>query len=190
MTDTMLHKWDGWYEGLTQEDMGAFRYADTVTYQMAAAFLMDMDEVEDWGCGAAGFKRFFEGRYTGVDGSHTPFADKIVDLREYTSDTQSIMMRHVLEHNYDWALVFNNALSSFREKMCLVLFTPFVDETQQIAHNAPHGVDVPDMAFARKDIEGQINAHGCRWMLASEISTPSGYGVEHVYCIIKEKNNG
>ena len=190
MENSMLSKWDGWYSDLTEKDMGAFRYADTVTYQMAAAFLMDMDEVEDWGCGAAGFKRFFRGRYTGVDGSHTPFADKIVDLREYTSDTQSIMMRHVLEHNYDWPLVLNNALSSFQEKMCLVLFTPFVEKTQQIAHNAAWGVDVPDLSFARNDIEGFMKIHGCDWTLAPDIATVSGYGIEHVYCIIKEKNHG
>ena len=179
----MLGKWDDWYSNLTLEDEGAFRYADTVTYPMAGGFLSDMEEVEDWGCGAAGFKRFFNGSYTGVDGSHTPFADKIVDLRTYTSDTQSIMMRHVLEHNYDWSEVLSNAVASFREKFCLVLFTPFVEETKEIAHNLVHGVDVPDIAFNPEDIEKHLV--GCTWNLVDNIATNSGYGVEHIYYIKK-----
>ena len=180
---SMLGKWDGWYKSLTEEDMGAFRYADTVTYAMASGYLADMDEVEDWGCGAAGFKRFYTGKYTGVDGSHTPFADKIEDLTKYTSDTQAIMMRHVLEHNYDWEKVLDNAVASFREKMCLVMFTPFADETREIAHNLVHGVDVPDISFKREDLQSRFK--GCKWTLVEDVFTDSGYGVEHVYYLRK-----
>src|SRR5215469_8701814 len=48
-----LGKWDGWYENLTSQTMSAFRYGDTVTYRMAAAFMVDVAMLEDWGCGAA-----------------------------------------------------------------------------------------------------------------------------------------
>jgi hypothetical protein len=92
-------------------------YANAVTYLMAAAFLADVDEIEDWGCGGGGFRRFcLSRRYVGLDGSKTPFADKIVDLCTYRSNAPDIMMRHVLEHNYDWEKILISAVRSFQQK--------------------------------------------------------------------------
>jgi hypothetical protein len=161
--------------------MGAFHYGDTVTYRMAAAFLADVIEVEDWGCGAGGFKRFCRARYVGLDGSKTPFADRIVDLCTHTSRVEGIFMRHVLEHNYSWKEILDNAVSSFTKKLCLVLFTPFGPETREIAHNRARVVDVPDLSFCRADIEGRFA--GLRWELFDNIPTDTGYGVEHVYLV-------
>lgn len=178
---SMLGKWDGWYEGV--DTIGSFRYGNTVTYQLAADFLSDIKEVEDWGCGTGGFKRLYKGKYTGLDGSANPFVDKVVDLRTYRSKVDGIMMRHVLEHNYDWAAILLGAVSSFRKKFCLVLFTPFVETTHEIAHNKKHGVDVPDIAFNQKDIERFFK--GLNWRLQDNIKTRTGYRVEHVYYVEK-----
>jgi hypothetical protein len=72
-------KWDAIYRDLSVTT--PLTYADAVTYLMAAAFLADVDEVEDWGCGVGGFRKFcISPRYVGLDGSKTPFADKIVDV--------------------------------------------------------------------------------------------------------------
>ncbi len=180
--ENMLGKWDKWYKKITT--MGAFRYGDTVTYKLAADFLKDMKEVEDWGCGTGGFKRFYNGKYTGLDGSANPFVDKVVDLLHYRSNVDGIVMRHVLEHNYDWKKILTGATESFNKKFCLILFTPFQDETREIAHNKQHGVDVPDIAFARKDIEDFLVPF--KWRMESH-KTKTGYGVEHIYYI--EKNN-
>jgi hypothetical protein len=176
-------KWDKWYEELSGEPPSAFRYADTVTYLMAAAFMADVEEVEDWGCGAGGFKRFCHGRYIGVDGSKTPFADKIVDLETYTSSVDGIVMRHVLEHNYNWEKILKNAVKSFRRKLCLVLFTPFSGPsgTTEITHNREHGVDVPDLALPQALIEEQFAE--CEFVIYDNLSTATGYGVEHVYLV-------
>ena len=174
-------KWDELYKELLPQDMGAFHYGDTVTYRMAAAFLADVIEVEDWGCGAGGFKRFCRARYVGLDGSKTPFADRIADLCTYTSRVEGIFMRHVLEHNYSWKQILDNAVSSFTKKLCLVLFTPFGPETREIAHNRARFVDVPDLSFCRADIEGRFA--GLRWELFDNIPTDTGYGVEHVYLV-------
>jgi hypothetical protein len=174
-------KWDGWYQGLTPQDMGAFRYGETVTYLMAAAFLADLSEVEDWGCGAGGFKRFCRGRYVGVDGSNTPFADRIVDLCTYTSRVEGLVMRHVLEHNYEWEKILDGAVRSFTRKFCLILFTPFSDVTREIAHNRAYGVDVPDLSLSRSSIEARFV--GLKWELFDNIATATGYGVEHVYLV-------
>lgn len=181
--DSNVGKWDGWYKDVTVDDLGAFRYADTVTYQMAADFLADVDEVEDWGCGTAGFKRFYSGTYIGVDGSKTPWSDRIVDLCDYTSSVNGIVMRHVLEHNYQWQSILDNALHSFISKFCLVIFTPFSETTHELANNRAHGIDVPDLSFRKKDIEERLELAGVSWNLIENIPTISGYNIEHVYFI-------
>jgi Protein of unknown function (DUF616) len=181
--DSNVGKWDQWYENLDPQAMGAFRYADTVTYRMAAAFLVDIDELEDWGCGAGGFKRFYRGKYIGLDGSRTPFADRTVDLSNYHSNVDGILLRHVLEHNYQWERILDAAVHSFNRKLCLILFTPFSDVTKEIAHNRQHGVNVPDLSFCRRDIESKFS--GLHWELVENIVTPSGYGIEHIYFVWK-----
>jgi glycosyltransferase involved in cell wall biosynthesis len=186
-TESSVGKWDEWYKDLRPESMGSFRYGDTVTYRIASAFLADVGEVEDWGCGAGGFKRFYRGRYIGIDGSRTPFADRVVDLCTYASHVEGIVMRHVLEHNYRWQEILDAAVRSFTRKFCLILFTPFAERTQQIAHNKQHGVDVPDLSFSRADIEARLG--GLRWELFDNIPTDSGYKAEHVYLIWREGEN-
>lgn len=184
----MLGKWDKWYRNI--KSMSSFRYGDTITYRLAAGFMADIGEIEDWGCGTGGFKRFYKGKYTGVDGSFNPFVDKVVDLREYQSSVDGIVMRHVLEHNYDWKLVLENAVASFNKKLCIILFTPFGPETKEMAHNIKYGVDVPDISFNQKELESFFN--GLKWKMRS-YETKTSYGVEHVYfvernIIEKEKN--
>ena len=179
MKDNMLGKWDKWYKNVKTMKSGG----DTTTYKLAADFLAGMEEVEDWGCGTGGFRRFYKGKYTGIDGSATPFVDKIADLRTYRSSADGIMMRHVLEHNYDWEKVLAGAVASFRRKLCLVLFTPFAEKTHEIAHNKKHGVDVPDIAFNKKDIERFFE--GLKWRLQDNIKTRTGYRAEHIYYIEK-----
>ena len=58
-------------------------------------------------------------------------------------------MRHILEHNYEWARILDNALASFTERMALV-FTPEQEVTEEIAFRSDVGV--PDIAFRLADI--------------------------------------
>lgn len=179
---SMLGKWDGWYKNVKSQ--GSFRYGNTVTYHLAADFLADMLEVEDWGCGTGGFKRLYNGKYTGIDGSANPFVDKVVDLRKYRSNVDGIVMRHVLEHNYDWEAVLAGAVSSIRKKFCLIIFTPFMDTTQEIAHNKKHGVDVPDIAFNKSDVEHFFE--GLKWRLDENIKSGTHYKFEHIYFVERQ----
>jgi len=55
----MANKWNNWYKDLTMQDIGSFRYGNTITYELGYEFLKSLDKIEDWGCGAGGFKRFF-----------------------------------------------------------------------------------------------------------------------------------
>src|SRR5438874_1520941 len=98
-------------------------------------------------------------------------ADRIVDLCEYSSNVEGIVMRNVLEHNEDWQRILDRALRSFTRKFCLILFTLFSETTYQIAHNAQHGVDVPDISFRRSDIEDRMV--GLRSELFESIPTES-----------------
>lgn len=124
-----------------------FRYGgDDVTYRKASDFLGDC-AVEDWGCGTAWARQFFK-NYKGVDWA-PGFADIVADLRTHKTQTDGILLRHVLEHNYDWEKILQNALQSSK-KLCLIIFTPFQETTREIVFN--HGVDVPDIGFKKEDL--------------------------------------
>ena len=101
-------------------------YGTPASYLAAAEFLDRYCEtVEDWGCGQAGAKPYFKkSQYVGIDGSKSKGADKIVDLRRYTSSPDGILLRHVLEHNYDWPMILRNALASFQKRLVIVFFLP------------------------------------------------------------------
>jgi hypothetical protein len=102
----MADKWNKWYENLTKDDIGSFKYGDTITYTLGYEFLKICNTIEDWGCGVGGFKRLFVNgdlnKYTGIDGSNTPLSDIKADLLDYQSSVDGIFMRHILEHNYKW----------------------------------------------------------------------------------------
>ncbi|GFO68531.1 hypothetical protein GMLC_21100 [Geomonas limicola] len=178
-------KWDTWYQGLSQAP-GAFRYSDTVTYEMGRDFLADCRVVEDWGTGAGGFKRFRPDAI-GVDGSNTPHAEKkYVDLVNYTSPCEGIFMRHVLEHNYQWQAILRNALGSATKKLCIVLFTPLADtSSREIAHNRAHGVDVPDLSLGREELEGILREFQPHSVEMVRIDSETGYGQEYLLYIQK-----
>jgi hypothetical protein len=179
--ESMLGKWDGWYKNVNTA--GPIHYGDEITYRLAGDFMADIDELEDWGCGNGGFRKYYKGKYVGIDGSASKFTDIVADLRTYRSNADGILVRHILEHNYDWKTVLQNAVASFNKKLCIIFFTPFVEETKEIAHNKKHGVDVPDIAFNQKEIEKFFE--GLQWRVQENIKTRTGYRVEHIYFIEK-----
>jgi hypothetical protein len=184
-----MDKWNSWYKDLKKEDIGSFRYSDTVTYQLGYDFLKDCTNIEDWGCGTGGFKRFFSrensDKYIGIDGSITPFSDIKADLTQYTSKVDGIFMRHILEHNYEWENILHNACKSFNKKMCLILFTPFSEnETKEIAHNLQHGVDVPDLSFNKDELIKIFTSYNIKFKLES-VKTSTGYNIEHIFYLEK-----
>lgn len=172
MTETNVGKWDRWYHGLSEPQP----YGDTVTYQAGADWLAGCELIEDWGCGKGWMRHFVPAdRYRGIDGSHSPFADEVVDLTTYRSDVPGVFMRHVLEHNYDWSRILDNAVTSARERLFLVLFTPLVGTTREIAYAEDPGV--PDIAFHLPDLTDHIRAAGFDWD-AESIDTATQYGTE------------
>jgi hypothetical protein len=164
----VMGKWEWRYR-----NSAPFPYADTPSYAKATEFLRGHGLVEDWGCGAAWARRFFE-EYRGVDGS-AGHADLVCDLRKYRSRVPCILMRHVLEHNLEWERVLRNALQSFEKRMVLVIFTPFGETTHQIAS---HWDGIPDISFNRQELVRHFAG-----LTYSEESFPSStvYGKEHIF---------
>jgi hypothetical protein len=168
-------EWDRWNGQVVEPSP----YADTETYRIGADWLRDCDRVEDWGCGRGWLRTLVDAdRYFGIDGSASPHADLHADLTCYLSRTSGLFMRHVLEHNYDWALILDNAVASFTERMALILFTPLVDRTLPIAVNPDIGV--PDIAFAEKDLLPHFDGTLVERL---DLTTSAQYGVETVYLL-------
>lgn len=140
-------KWAAWYQGLE----GPWPYGETTSYEIGAAWLAGCALTEDWGCGTGWLRTLIPpDRYRGIDGTASLFCDEVVDLSAYRSTVPGVFMRHVLEHNYEWARILDNAVASFTERMVLILFTPERDTTEEIAFSAEVGV--PDIAFRLADI--------------------------------------
>jgi len=174
-------KWDRWYFGLNDSEP----YGDTESYRMGANWLADCDDIEDWGCGKGWFKNFVgdEQTYIGVDGSRTPFANVLADLVTYTSSTEGLFMRHVLEHNYDWMQILTNAVDSFTKRMVLVLFTPLEDMTREIAFADDPGV--PDLALSKPALEHLIDCGGANVAWAGAFPSKTQYEWETIYLLEK-----
>jgi hypothetical protein len=131
-------------------------YGDDASYRRVADATVGYDSVEDWGCGGGGLRRFIAPDvYRGVDGSKTPFADVRADLRHYRSEVDVVVLRHVLEHNDEWQLVLDNAWSSARRRLIVVLFTPVVEVTRVMFREPDYG-QVPVIAFKLFDIRERL----------------------------------
>lgn len=185
--DNNIGKWDSWYKNLTLNDRPhAYRYGDTETYQIAADFLSDCETVEDWGVGAGGFLNY-RTNAIGVDGSDTPFAEKKnVDLCNYVSDCEGVHMRHVLEHNYEWYKILENSLKTASKKVCITFFIPLNEgETIELAHNLPHGVDVPDLSISRDKFDAIVAEYDPKSIEVDVLDTKTGYNIEIVCKITK-----
>jgi hypothetical protein len=173
--------WEKHYEG----ELSRLAYGETTTYYRGAMWLNTCASIEDWGCGLGYFKTccMFPERVIGVDGSWSRFADKIVDLREYTSQVDGVFMRHVLEHNLEWRKVLKNALDSFTKRMCLIIFTPFNENgTIILGHNDMGNGSIPDQAFRYKELLEMMEPYVVQ---EETLKTKTQYGSEHVFYMEK-----
>jgi hypothetical protein len=166
-------------------------YGDDTTYRRGAVWLAGLD-VEDWGCGLGWFRKFhnpvghsssesgLHGGYVGIDGSTSPFCDKVADLTTYRSQTSGLFMRHVLEHNEDWRDILYNALQSFSKRMALVLFTPLEIEDRVLTFA---GVPIPDIALCGPDVASMVSPYLVRREL---LVTKTRYMSENVFYLEKK----
>lgn len=157
-----------------------FPYGDETSYRKAMEFLDGPHIIEDWGCGTAWAKRFVKrGRYIGIDGSWSLHHDLVADLRTYTSKADAILVRHILEHNFEWEKILKNALASYQKKMVLVLFTPFAEKTHSIGMS--WGC-IPDLSFRKEDLLEHLKGHS---FTEESIGSGTQYGVEHFFYLTR-----
>ena len=125
-------------------------YDDTPSYRISAEWLDGHGAIEDWGCGYGWFQTYVpDAEYRGVDGAWSRWADRQADLRSYRSETPCAMMRHVLEHNYDWRQIAENFQASWTVRAALVLFIPPQPEDYDTGDET---WPVPDLAVSGPDL--------------------------------------
>ena len=176
----MTHEWDTHHGALTEPKP----YGGPESYERIAAFVFDCATVEDWGCGGGGLKPYIPTGYVGIDGSVSPYADVIADLRGLLSMPDAVVLRHVLEHNDEWARVLTNAVLSAQRKLAIVLFTPLLDDTTVLLREPHHG-DVPVLAFSAADLAAHFND----WELVEweTIDSPGTYYGEETLIFLERR---
>ena len=182
----MLNKWN-------YDPQGEVCYGQEIVYQKARDFLGDT--VEDWGCGTCWAKRYFT-NYKGIDGSPHPNVDVIADLTTYTSKADNILIRQVLENNYDWKLILANAVKSFQKKLCITIHTPMVETTKIICVYvkdvgflttataiSANKDSIPDISFRLQDILDYFT--GLKVTIEEVPTAPFEYGTETLIYVEK-----
>lgn len=154
----------------------SFPYGDETSYQKAISFLDGPYILEDWGCGVAWARKFVtRARYIGLDGSWSLHCDQIVDLRKYRSEAAAILMRHLLDHNWDWELILENALASYKKKLCIIFFTPWGESTRSIGTSFE---TIPDISFKKDEVLEKLRGHS---YTEESIQSATQYGIEHLF---------
>lgn len=177
----MIGYWNTWYKDIKAPQ----EYGPSDTYRLGAEYLSDCETIEDWGCGKGWLSTFISReRYIGIDGSKTPFANKVIDLQQYKSQTEGLFMRHVLEHNFGWKKILDNAVASFTKKMVLVVFTPFVEGVSHPIGWAKidEEVTVPDIGFNWEELTGRFGT--AKWHVERHPYKPP-YNLEHIFYLQK-----
>jgi hypothetical protein len=128
------------------------QYGALDTYRLAAEWLDGHGTVCDWGCGKGFSRQFFvQSEWVGIDGTFN--GEGNVNLADFKLPCDSILMRHVLEHNPDdWRQILKNACESFQQRMALVTFTPFADRTHVYKVEKYASGELPYLRFARADL--------------------------------------
>jgi len=177
----MLDAWARWYERIPADAQPA-PYGASESYRRGADWLADCKLVQDWGAGTGWLRTFIPlERYLGIDGTASPFADVVADLRHLRTRTPGLFLRHVLEHNHDWEQVLDATQASFTERMALILFTPMSTETREHPELAGlGGIDVPVISFAHDDLVARF-APGVAWTFEDLHSPETFFGVERIY---------
>jgi hypothetical protein len=155
--NSMKNRWD-----FTGGSEMCFSDENCESYKKAAAFLGADQPMEDWGCGTCWARRYFT-NYKGIDGSPSQFisAKETVDLVNYTSNVDNILMRQVLEFNANWRQILTNVKKSFTKKFCLIICVPFA-ETETLSRTYPiydkngqlasASITVPEYNLKKQDI--------------------------------------
>lgn len=162
---------------------GFTKYGHERTYKDTVAWLDEIGGVlEDWGCGTAYAKKYVKkSKYVGIEGSPNQWVPgPPIDLVEYRSTADCILLRDVLDHNPEWEKLLQNAIDSFQRRMVIVFFHYFGPETKVIHINtAPQHKGIPDIQFKREDIMKHVAPY-----LVKEYTVPADKEVCYNYVVL------
>lgn len=128
--------------------------------------------IQDFGCGACAAAKYVRSNieYIGIDGSDINLDSfyKISkqDLTNYLTVVDSILCKHVLEHNSAWPKILSNLCQSFTKKAVIVIFTPFSDKDEDEIIKSNYAsfndknerIEVPDIRISKKKFLDILNS--------------------------------
>lgn len=114
-----------WDKKLLQHDS----YGSQTSYQRAAQWLARCRGVADWGGSTGHLGRHLPASvaYHVVDGTLQHPSTVLADLATYTTPTDGIALRHVLDCTFEWAAVLRNAIRACESRLVVITFTPDAD---------------------------------------------------------------
>lgn len=178
-------KWNEFYKDLESPD----HYIDSDSYRVGASYLSDCESVEDWGCGKGWFglvAKEYDLDVIGVDGSITPFANKVVDLEDYTTEVDGIFMRSVAEHNFEWKKILENVVKSFTKKAFVQFYTPMNYDTDEgiLITLSPGYDNIPEISIPTSIWHNILLENNVEWK-SLKVESPLAYGEETYYFLTK-----
>lgn len=178
-------KWNDFYKDLKSPD----HYIDSDSYHVGAKYLSDCETIEDWGCGKGWFIFIAEELgldVVGIDGSKTMFANKVVDLEDYTTKVEGIFMRSVAEHNFEWKKILTNLAKSFTKKAFVQFYTPMNTETDEgiVIMMSPGYDNIPEISIPTSVWHDILEENNIEWK-TQKVKSPLAWGEETYYFLTK-----
>lgn len=184
--------WEAWWPDLYRGVIAPVEYpGGSESYKLAGMFLAGDALVEEWGCATTFGRQFIPAPYRGVDGGPSEFVDVVADLREYGSGVPNALIRHVLEHNWDWRDILDNFVSSFTKKAAIILFIPMGvhDINRSFEHRVGKAPTPPGLQLDEASFFDRINRPGVVIVDDMELAndTPP-FGYERVIFLEKKRD--
>jgi hypothetical protein len=160
--------------------------SDDTTYVRAGLYLSGPGLVEDWGCGTTYARRFIGAPYRGVDGLWSRFADEQADLAVPRQPVPKILMRHVLEHNWNWREILVNMLASFTDRAVLILFLrPGEKDRNVSASDLSDESEWPGLELCEADLLAILAQSGVSFSSEEMETATAPYNYERIYWLAK-----
>ena len=126
------------------------------------------------------------GFYRGIDRDPSAACDQTADLAGYTSTTDGLLLRHVLEHNLHWRGVLRNALASSAAAWSWSYPHRSSEPPRSTTawRGPPRAPSLPEIRFCRGDLVREFR--GVPFRLEENVPTDSPFGREHVFYLCKD----
>lgn len=165
--NAVITDWEAYYqkppaEGARMGGLGSYLMALTFLGARRSRYPSPMYEptLADWGSGPGAAKLLAAEswphlRYTGVD-AVSPYADVNARLEDIDTLSDLILLRHVLEHERNWQVIFANALDRARHRLAVVLSVRMSKDKTGNTRDFWEGIPILYQAISRPVFEAMI----------------------------------